>query len=180
MWTLVVCSGCATSLRVTAAPTVDTLGRWGGLVSVGVGLGEGYRHGRAAVLATADLTGAAGARPDLPGRAGGHVGLGVGVDALGESPRFGFRVGAFVAGRLPLPTDGRVGGAAGGRVALLPVVRYRHAGRPPERCGESESWTYWHVGAELGGAYLFGPDARGLFWGGPTVELDALADRVCD
>src|SRR5262249_27215022 len=106
-------------------------------------------------------------------------GLGVGLDALGESPRFGFRMGVTLDGRAVLPT-GAAGGAIGARLALLPVVRYRHAGRPPQRCGESESWTYRHVGLGLRGHYLWGPDARGLFAAGPVFELDALADRVCD
>jgi hypothetical protein len=109
----------------------------------------------------------------------GHVGLGVGVDALGESPRFGFRIGATLTGRAILPT-GAAGGAVGARLALLPVVHATHAGRPPTRCGESESWTYWHVGLELSGQYLWGADARGLFAAGPIFELDALSLRACD
>ena len=174
----VLAAGCATSLRLGVAPTVDSNGRWGGVVTVGAALGDTYRRGEAAILVSADVSGAADERARARGNAG-HLALGLGLDALGESPRFGFRIGATLAGRVLVPT-GAPGGAVGARLALLPVVRATHHGRPPERCGESESWTYWHVGAELSGQYLWGPDARGLFAAGPVVELDALALRVCD
>lgn len=171
-------SGCATSLRVGVAPTLDSDGHWGAVASVGVALGETYRQGAAALLVAADVATAADERARARGDAG-HVALGLGLDALGESPRFGFRIGATLAGRVLLPT-GAAGGAFGGRLALLPVVHATHAGHEPHRCGESESWTYWHVGVELSGQYLFGPDARGLFAAGPVFELDALSLRVCD
>ena len=170
--------GCATSLRLGLAPTLDSDGKWGGVVTIGGALGDTYRHGAAAVLVSAEVSAAADERARARGDAG-HLALGLGLDALGESPRFGFRIGATLAGRVLLPT-GAPGGAVGARLALLPVVHATHAGRPPVRCGESESWTYWHVGAELSGQYLWGPDARGLFAAGPVVEFDALALRVCD
>ena len=175
---ILLVSGCAGSLRIGAAPTVDSDGRWGAMVTVGVALGDTYRHGKAAVLVSADVQTAVDERAAVRGNAG-HVGLGLGLDALGESPHFGFRLGATVTGRVLLPT-GAAGGAAGARLALLPVVAARHAGHPPQRCGESESWTWWHVGLELTGQYLFGPDARGLFSFGPVFELDSLSLRVCD
>lgn len=175
---LAVGSGCATSLRIGAAPTVDSDGRWGAVVTLGVALGDSYRHGAAAILVAADVAGAVDERARTRGNAG-HLALGLGLDALGESPRFGFRIGLTLAGRVVLPT-GAPGGAVGLRLALLPVVHAEHHGRPPQRCGESESWTYWHVGLELSGQYLFGPDARGLFAAGPVFELDALSLRVCD
>ena len=170
--------GCATSVRLGVAPTVDTHGAWGGVVTAAIALGETYRRGRAAIFGSADLSGAVDERARARGNAG-HLGLGLGVDALGESPHFGFRIGLLVAGRAVLPT-GAAGGAVGARLALLPVVRLRHVGRPPERCGEAESWTFWHVGLEASGQYLFGPDARGWFSFGPVFELDALSIRVCE
>ncbi len=175
---LLLASGCATSLRVGLAPTLDSDGKWGAVLAVGGALGEGYRDGAAALLLAADVTGAVDERVRARGNAG-HLGLGVGVDALGESPRFGFRIGATLVGRAILPT-GTAGGAVGGRLALLPVVRYVHRGRPPQRCGEFESWSYWHVGVELSGQYLWGADARGLFAAGPVLELDALSRGLCD
>ena len=111
--------GCAGSLRIGAAPTVDSGGRWGVLVTVGVALGDTYRRGEAAVLVSADLSGAVDERARARGNAG-HVGLGVGLDALGESPRFGFRIGATLTGRVVLPT-GAPGGGAGARLPRLPV-----------------------------------------------------------
>jgi hypothetical protein len=171
-------SGCATSLRIGAAPTVDSSGRWGGAITLAVALGDTYRHGAAAALVSADVSGAADERARMRGNAG-HVALGLGVDALGESPRFGFRIGATLAGRVVLPT-GAPGGTVGARLALLPVVHATHAGREPQGCGQSESWTYWHVGVELSGQYLWGADARGLFAAGPVFELDALAQSLCD
>ncbi|HEX9101166.1 MAG TPA: hypothetical protein VF997_03125 [Polyangia bacterium] len=171
-------AGCAGSLRVGAAPTVDSNGKWGAVVTLGVALGDTYRQGAAAVLVAADVSGAVDERAGARGNAG-HLGLGVGLDALGEGPRLGFRIGATLAGRVVLPT-GASGGAVGARLALLPVVRAAHHGQRPERCGESESWTYWHVGVELSGQYLWGPDARGLFAAGPVLELDTLALRLCD
>ena len=174
----VAANGCATSLRVGAAPTVDSDGKWGAVVTLSAALGDTYRNGAAAILVAAELSGAADERARARGNAG-HVALGLGLDALGESPRFGFRIGATLAGRVLVPT-GAPGGAVGARLALLPVVHAEHHGRPPTRCGESESWTYWHVGLELSGQYLFGPDARALFAAGPVFELDALALRVCD
>jgi len=171
-------AGCAASGRLGIAPTVDSNGRWGAMLTVGVALGDTYRHGAAAILVSADVSGAADERARARGDAG-HVGLGVGLDALGESPHFGFRLGATLAGRVVLPT-GAPGGGAGVRLALLPVVRYRHAGHEPQRCGESESWTYWHVGVEASGQYVWGPDARGLFAFGPVVEVDTLSSRMCD
>jgi hypothetical protein len=178
VWLVVLSGGCATSLRIGATPTVDSNGTFGAVVALGVALGQTYRNGAAALFVAADLSGAVDERARARGNAG-HLGLGLGLDALGESPRFGFRIGATLTGRVVLPT-GAPGGAIGGRLALLPVVRVRHHGRPPERCGESESWTYWHVGVELAGQYLFGPDARGLFSVGPVFELDALSLRLCD
>jgi hypothetical protein len=174
----VAAGGCAGSLRIGAAPTVDSDGRWGALVTVGIALGDTYRAGEAAVLVSADLSTAVDSRAAARGNAG-HLGLGLGLDALGESPRFGFRLGATVAGRVLLPT-GAPGGAAGARLALLPVIHSVHSGRKPAHCGESESWTYWHVGLELTGQYLWGPDQRGLFSFGPVFELDTLSLRVCD
>ena len=178
MWIILLAGGCAGSLRIGAAPTVDSDGRWGALVTIGVALGETYRQGAAALLVSADLSGAVDERAAARGNAG-HVGLGLGLDALGESPHFGFRIGATLTGRVVLPT-GAPGGGVGARLALLPVVASRHHGRPPQRCGESESWTYWHVGLELTGQYLWGPDARGLFSFGPVFELDTLSLRMCD
>jgi hypothetical protein len=171
-------AGCATSLRVGVAPTLDSDGKWGAVVTFGGALGETYRKGAAALLVAADVSGAVDERARARGNAG-HLGVGLGLDALGESPRFGFRIGATLTGRVVLPT-GAPGGAVGARLALLPVVRAEHHGRPPTRCGESESWTYWHVGLELSGQYLFGPDARALFAAGPVFELDAVALRLCD
>ena len=178
VFTAALGGGCATSLRLGVAPTVDSDGKWGAVISFGGALGETYRKGAAAILVAADVSGAVDERARARGNAG-HLGLGLGLDALGESPRFGFRIGATLAGRVVLPT-GAPGGAVGARLALLPVVHAEHHGRPPTRCGESESWTYWHVGLELSGQYLFGPDARGLFAAGPVFELDALALRLCD
>ena len=176
---MLAAAGCATSLRVGAAPTVDSNGKWGAVVTFGVALGDTYRQGNAALFVAADVSGAVDERASMRGNAG-HVGLGLGLDALGESPHFGFRLGATLTGRVILPT-GAPGGAAGGRLALLPVVHAVHRGHhPPQRCGESENWTYWHVGVELTGQYLWGADARGLFSFGPVFELDALSLRVCD
>jgi hypothetical protein len=171
-------AGCAGSLRLGAAPTVDSDGRWGAMVTVGIALGDTYRQGEAAVLVSADLSTAADARAATRGNAG-HLALGLGLDALGESPHFGFRLGATLTGRVLLPT-GVPGGAGGARLALLPVIHTVHAGHKPTHCGESESWTYWHLGLELTGQYLWGPDARGLFSFGPIFELDTLSPRVCD
>lgn len=171
-------SACATSLRIGAAPTLDTNGQWGATLTVGVALGDTYRRGAAAALVSADLSGAVDERARARGNAG-HVALGLGADALGESPRFGFRIGATLAARAILPT-GAPGGAVGARLALLPVVHFHHAGHPPQRCGESESWTYWHLGAEASGQWLWGPGARGLFAVGPVFEVDALSVAVCD
>jgi len=170
--------GCAVSLRAGAAPTVDSNGKWGAVLTLGGALGDSYRHGAAAILVSADVSGAVDERAAARGN-GGHVALGVGLDALGESARFGFRIGATLAGRVVLPT-GAPGGAVGARLALLPVVRAAHHGREPRRCGESESWTFWHLGLELSGQYLWGPDARGLFAAGPSFELDTLSESVCD
>jgi hypothetical protein len=170
---LVALAGCATSLRIAASPTVDTLGNWGAMATVTLALGQSYRDGAAAVLVAADVSGAVDAR------VGGHVGLGVGLDALGESRHFGFRMGLILDGRAILPS-GAAGGAVGGRVGLLPVVKYRHVGRKPERCGDAESWTFWHLGLELSGRYLWGSDARGLFAAGPVFEIDALSTSACD
>ena len=128
---LVCAAGCATSLRLGVAPTVDSDGKWGAVVALGGALGETYRKGAAALLVAADVAGAVDERVRARGNAG-HLALGVGLDALGESPRFGFRIGATLAGRAILPT-GAAGGAVGGRLALLPVVHATHAGRPPER-----------------------------------------------
>jgi hypothetical protein len=175
---LLLCGGCATSLRLGAAPTVDTGGQWGAVVTVGVALGDTYRQGRAAILASADLAGAVDQRASARGNAG-HLALGLGLDALAESPHFGFRLGATLSGRAILPT-GAAGGAVGGRIGLLPAIRATHHGKPPQRCGESESWTYWHLGVELTGQYLWGADARGRFSFGPIFELDALSLRLCD
>ena len=175
---VLLAAGCATSLRVGAAPTVDSNGKWGAVVTVGLALGDAYRHGAAAILVSADLGGAVDERASMRGNAA-HVGLGLGLDALGESPHFGFRLGATLTGRVLLPT-GAPGGAVGARLALLPVVRSVHRGHEPHHCGESESWTYWHLGLELTGQYLWGDDARGLFSFGPVFELDALSVRVCD
>jgi hypothetical protein len=175
---LLAAGGCTTSLRVGAAPTVDSDGRWGAIVTLGLALGDTYRHGNAAILVSADVSGAADERARARGNAG-HVGLGLGLDALGESPHFGFRLGATLTGRVILPT-GAPGGAAGARLALLPVLRTIHRVHDPHHCGESESWTYWHLGLELTAQYLWGPDARGLFSFGPVFELDALSLRVCD
>src|SRR3954471_6917126 len=133
VWLVVLTGGCATSLRIGAAPTVDSHGLFGAVVTVGVALGETYRKGAAAILVAADVSGAVDERARARGNAG-HLGLGLGLDALGESPRFGFRVGVTLAGRVVLPT-GAPGGAVGGRLALLPVVRARHHGHPPQRCG---------------------------------------------
>ncbi|HEX6836530.1 MAG TPA: hypothetical protein VF334_08145 [Polyangia bacterium] len=174
---LALAGGCATSLRIGAAPTVDSDGKWGAVVTLGAALGDAYRHGAAAILVAAEAGGAVDERARTRGNAG-HVAFGLGLDALGESPRFGFRIGATLDGRVVLPT-GAPGGAVGARLALLPVVHATHHGRRPERCGESESWTYWHIGLELSGQYLWGPDARGLFAAGPVFELDALADQIC-
>ena len=178
LWILLV-AGCATSLRIGAAPTVDSDGKWGAIVSIGGALGEAYRHGAAAILVAADVTGAVDERVRTRGNAG-HVGLGLGLDALGESPRFGFRLGATLTGRAILPT-GAAGGAVGARLALLPVVHATHHGpSPPSGCAATESWTWWHVGLELAGQYLWGADARGLFSAGPVFELDALSIGGCD
>jgi hypothetical protein len=178
MWVVAVAlSGCATSRRVAVAPTVDTAGKWGPGVGLTVALGESYRGGRAAVLVAADVGGA------VDERVGGHGGVGVGVDALGESRRVGFRMGVTVAGRVVVPGEGRVGvgGAVGGRIAVLPVVRYVHRGDGRAvGCGGGDSWTWWHVGVELSGQYLWGADARGLFGAGAVFEVDALARTVCD
>jgi hypothetical protein len=174
----VLLAGCAGSLRIGAAPTLDSNGKWGAVVTFGIALGDTYRQGEAAALVSADLSAAVDARAAARGNAG-HLGLGLGLDALGESPRFGFRLGATLTGRVLLPT-GASGGAAGARLALLPVVHSLHAGHAPHHCGESESWTYWHLGLDLTGQYLWGPDARGLFSFGPIFELDSLSLRVCD
>lgn len=171
-------AGCATSLRIGLAPTLDSDGKWGGLITFAAALGETYSEGRAAILVAADVSAAVDERAHARGNAG-HLALGLGLDALGESSRFGFRLGATLTGRVVLPT-GAPGGAVGARLALLPVVHADHHGRPPTRCGESESWTYWHLGLELSGQYLFGPDPRVLFAAGPIFELDALALRLCD
>ncbi len=170
--------GCATSLRAGVAPTVDSNGKWGAVVSLGLALGDTYRRGAAAILASADVRGAVDERARARGN-GGDIALGLGLDALGESPTFGFRIGLTLAGRVILPT-GAPGGAVGARLALLPVIHSRHAGHPPQHCGESESWTYWHLGLELSAQYLWGPDARALFAAGPVLELDTLALSVCD
>jgi hypothetical protein len=174
-WLISTVGGCATSLRVGAAPTLDTTGAWGGVVSVGLAFGETYRAGTAAVLVGADVSGAG----DEQRR--GHIGLGIGADALGESARFGFRIGLTLTGRANL-ADGSAGGAVGGRLALLPVVRYVHwrSNGPPGHCGPLESWSFWHVGLEASGQWLWGTDARGLFAVGPVFEIDALQSRLCD
>jgi hypothetical protein len=179
---LALASGCATSIRFAVAPTLDTEGHYGGQITLGFALGTSYRKGQAALLLAGESTGAVGARPAFAGERGpsGHVAFGFGADALGESRHFGFRIGAFLDGRVPLPNDGRLGGAVGGRFALLPVVAYHHGGRPPTRCGEAETFRYWHLGVEATGAWLWGPDARGLFSVGPVVELDALDNALCD
>ncbi|MGZ3429901.1 MAG: hypothetical protein ACXVCV_24795 [Polyangia bacterium] len=178
LW-IVFAAGCATSLRLSAAPTVDSDGKWGALVSLGGALGQGYRHGAAVILVAADVSGAVDERVRARGNAG-HVGLGLGLDALGESPRFGFRIGATLTGRVILPTAAP-GGAVGGRPALLPVLRAIHRGpTAPHGCAATESWTWWHLGLELTGQYLWGADARGLFSAGPVFELDALSIGGCD
>jgi hypothetical protein len=168
--------GCATSARIGLSPTVDSNGKWGAAVILGLALGDTYRHGTAAILVSADLRGAVDERARARGNSG-DIALGLGLDALGESPSFGFRMGLTLAGRAILPT-GAPGAAVGARLALLPVIHSRHAAHT--RCGESESWTYWHLGLELSAQYLSGPDARGLFAAGPIFELDTLAHRVCD
>jgi hypothetical protein len=175
---LLMLAGCTTSLRAGLAPSVDSNGKWGATVTLTLALGDTYRHGAAAILASADLRAAVDERARARGNAG-DLALGLGLDALGESPHFGFRLGATLAGRALLPT-GASGGALGGRLALLPVIRAHHAGHEPSHCGESETWTYWHLGLELTGQYLWGPDARALFTAGPVFELDALALRACD
>jgi len=171
-------AGCATSLRAGIAPTLDSDGKWGAVITFAAALGDTYRKGAAAILVAAEASGALDERARARGNAG-HVGLGLGLDALGESPRFGFRIGATLTGRVVLPS-GAPGGAVGARLALLPVIHAHHHGHPPTRCGESESWTYWHLGLDLSGQYLFGPDARALFAAGPIFELDTLAIRLCD
>ena len=169
--------GCATSGRVGLAPTLDSDGRWGAVVTLTAAFGDTYRRGNAAVLVAADVSGALDERARRVGDAG-HLGLGVAVDALGESPHFGFRIGATLTGRAILPT-GESGGGVGARLAFLPVVRATHHAHDPGHCGD-ESWAFVHVGLELSGQYLWGPDARGLFAAGPVLEFDALAERVCD
>jgi hypothetical protein len=172
-------AGCASSLRIGAAPTVDSDGKWGAVMTMGGALGQGYRKGAAAILVAADVSGAVDERARARGDAG-HVALGVGLDALGESPRFGFRIGATLTGRVILPT-GAPGGAVGGRIALLPVVHATHHGpTAPSGCAATESWTWWHVGLELAGQYLWGADARGLFAAGPVFEIDAQSLGGCD
>jgi hypothetical protein len=178
LWILFA-AGCATSLRLSAAPTVDSDGKWGALVAIGGALGQPYRHGAAAILVSADLSGAVDERARTRGNAG-HIALGLGVDALGESPHFGFRLGATLSGRAILPT-GAAGGAIGARLALLPVMRAtHHVPSPPTGCAATESWTWWHLGLEATGQYLWGADARGLFSAGPVFELNALSLGGCD
>lgn len=178
----VALAGCATSLRIAVSPTVDTTAKWGALATLTVAMGQVYRDGAAAILVGGELGGAADQAPR------GHVAVGFGVDALGESRHFGFRMGLALAGRSIVPTAAG-GGAFGGRIGLLPVVKHRHGGRRAEGCGGAESWTYWHLGLELSGQYLWGSgakgaasdgDARGLFAVGPVFEIDALSTSACD
>ena len=90
-------------------------------------------NGGAAILVAADVSGAVDERAArLRGTAGaGHIGLGLGLDALGESPRFGFRLGATLTGRVvrfraaPPP-------APSAAASRLPVVHADHpAVHPP-------------------------------------------------